>query len=107
MTANVGLLLFLAAFWGLIASAMKVSNWRAGRRWSDGPSLFPMIPMFAFVAGVVGWLVNLAVAPWGSWGVALLHVGWLVVSLALLWLHPLRAQAPQNAPGTSTESLRS
>ena len=92
MIANAWLVLFLAAFWGLLTAGVKLSNWRAGKRWSDGPSLFPMIPVFALIAGVGGWLVNLVVSPWGSWGIAGLHLGWLVVSLVLIWRHPFPAQ---------------
>lgn len=92
MSANSGLVLFLFAFWGIFIAAVTLSNWRAGKRWSDGPSLIPVIPIFPVVAGSVGWFVNLTASPWGSWGIAGLHVGWLVVSLTLIWLHQLRAK---------------
>ncbi len=105
MTANVALVLFLIAFWGLLATAVKVGNWWAGRRWSDGPSLIPMIPFVPAVAGGVGWLVNVFASPWGSWGVVSLHVGWLVVSLGGTMRHPrphpnAEPRAPADGGGT-------
>jgi hypothetical protein len=103
VTANAALLLFLIGFWGLFAAAVKAGNWWAGKRWSDGPSLIPVIPVLPVVAGAVGWLVNLVASPWGSWGVAGLHVGWLVVSLVLIWLHPAPAQGAEAEPGAAPD----
>src|SRR5262245_30081102 len=89
MTANAGLVLFLVAFWGLFVAVVKVSNRRAGKRWGDGPSLFPAIlPVIPAAAAQAGWLVNRAGSPRGTWAVVGLHVGWLAVSLAILRRHP-------------------
>ena len=88
MTANQCLLLFVIVFYSGLVVAVKVSNWRAGKLWSDGPSLIPIIPLFPAAALLVGWLVNLAAAPWGSWGVAVFHVGGLVAGLFVVSRRP-------------------
>ena len=88
MTANNWLIVFLIAFWVLCAAGVKFDNWSAGKRWSDGPSLFPLIPTLPGFAFAVGWVVNEAISPWGSWGIAGLH--FLVFSIVLIggWLYP-------------------
>jgi hypothetical protein len=52
----------------------------------------------------VGCLVNLFASPWGSWGVAGLHVGWLVVSLVGDMRHP--PQRPDAEPGAAADRGR-
>jgi hypothetical protein len=40
------LVLFLVVFWGGLVAAIKIENSKAGKRWSDGPSFVPVIPVF-------------------------------------------------------------
>jgi hypothetical protein len=79
LTANEALLLFLVAFWGGFCFLTKVENLRAGKSFSDGPSLVPVIPFFPAVAFGIGWAVNLVAAPWGSWAIAALHAGVIAI----------------------------
>ena len=104
MTANAGLVLFLIAFWGALAAWVKIENWWAGKRWSDGPSLIPLIPFLPMLAGVVGWLGNLVASPWGSWGVAGLHVGLLFVGLTLMRMYSSPPQAVAAEPSDGAGS---
>jgi hypothetical protein len=45
-----------------------------------------MIPVLAMGLISVGWLVNLAVSPWGTWGIVGLHVLFPMVAGVLIWL---------------------
>lgn len=75
--ANARLVLFLIVFWGLLAVGIKFSNWWHGKRWSDGPALFPVIRMIGVAAGIIGWLVNYFASPWGIYCIAGLYAGGL------------------------------
>ncbi len=87
MTANAQLCLFLVFFWSLLSGWVKLSNWREGKRFSDGPSLIPLIPFVPLITGLVGWLVNEFASPWGTWGVVGLHSGTLVVGLICIMVN--------------------
>jgi hypothetical protein len=97
VTANNALVLFLAVFWGGLATVVKITNLLAGKRWSDGPSLIPVIPLHPLAAGMVGWLVNLVVSPWGSWLICALHVGWIVVAAIVGELRHQRSRPTDDA----------
>jgi len=85
MTANIGLVAFLFAFWGLLWVSTRVGNFLSGRRFNDGPSFVPLVPVLPLLLFGVGVLVNLGISPWGTIGVAAIHFGWLAVTALLIW----------------------
>jgi hypothetical protein len=90
IVANLSLLVFVVGFWALFAIGIKYSNWRAGKRWHDGPSLVPVIPMLPILAILVGAAINFFASPWGLWTVIGLHVGLLMYGLFAMRPHNLR-----------------
>ncbi len=86
MTADAWLFLFLAVFWVCLVAWVKFENWKVGKRWSDGPSLIPVIPCFPLFAWGLGWLLNMAL-PWlETLLIACSHLGYVAVTAVSIWL---------------------
>jgi hypothetical protein len=88
MTSNQLLLWFIGGFWVLLYCALKLDNLWRGRRFSDGPSLIPVVPIFPIVGLGIGAVLNYAMSPWGTVAVIVLHVGVLGFALIGIWMHP-------------------
>jgi hypothetical protein len=88
MTANQLLLWFVVGFWVLLYSALKFENFLRGRKFSDGPSLVPLVPLFPFVALGLGAVLNHTKTPRGTIIVIALHVGFLAFGLIAICRHP-------------------
>ena len=88
MTANQLLLWFILGFWVLLYLALKLENLLRGRRFSDGPSLIPVVPIFPLIAFGLGVALNDAKSPWGTIVVIALHAGFLMFGLISIWMHP-------------------
>ena len=86
MTANTSLVAFLVAFGALLWIAVKLNNVLSGKRFSDGPSLVPVIPLLPLFMLAAGVLVNFLASPWGTIGVTAIHFGWLTVATASIWI---------------------
>jgi hypothetical protein len=88
------LALFILVVWCLwavaVAAQRAVEDARRGipegRR--GGVSIFPVIPVFPVVLWGIGWLIDRAVSPWGTWAVGVAHgvfAACLAVSLSRDW----------------------
>jgi hypothetical protein len=80
MTANVGLVVFLIAFWGLLAVCGILSNLVSGKRWNERSQIYAILALAA-IALIVGWLLNLFISPWGTWCIMGIHVLFFVVGV--------------------------
>jgi hypothetical protein len=85
MLADGVLVHFVYGFWGLLAAAVKVSNWLAGKSWSDGPSLLPMFLVFPLIAVIMGWMINQIASPYGTCVVAGIHLISIPGCLVVMW----------------------
>jgi hypothetical protein len=85
MTADQTLLAFVFLFWLFLVVTVKGSNLVGGKRWSDGPSFIPLIPVLPLLAIFVGWVINHFAPFWGTGVVVLAHTGWLGVTLVMMW----------------------
>ena len=91
MAADAWLVLFIAFFWGCIIAWVKLDNWRLGKRWREGPSLTPVIPILPLLALGVGWILNMAM-PWtGTLLVICSHLGYVAVTSVSIWLSSRRS----------------
>lgn len=88
MTANQTLLVFTVAFWVLLSAVIKVSNIVQGRRFSDGPSLIPVIPIFPLLALSIGMVANRFISPFGTVVIVIAHVGWIGFATIMIMRSP-------------------
>ncbi len=79
MTANQVLFISIVTLWGLLYAAVKTMNLFAGKSFSDGPSMFPLIPFGPLILHGLGAGVNLLFPPLGTIVIVLLHVGFILV----------------------------
>jgi amino acid transporter len=87
MIANLWLVVFIYGFYSLLVAWAKFENWLQGKRWSDGPCLFPLFPI-ACALLLIGSLINLVAPPWGTWAIVALHLIVFVSMSVLIWFHP-------------------
>jgi hypothetical protein len=90
MGINQELLKFIFGFWFLLFVAIKALNLIQHRKFSDGPSLIPVIPIIPLSSFLLGWLINLIAPPWGLYCIVALHLSYLAYVIRET-VHPPKA----------------
>ena len=78
MTANQTLLAFTCGAWFLFYAFIKVGIMLQGKRFTDGPSMFPVIPIIPVGLIACGAAVNAFLPPWGTILVVAAHLAYVV-----------------------------
>lgn len=65
---------FLTVFWAGLYLSLKLINLKEGRKWGEGVSFIPVIPIFPVVAFGIGALLNWILTYLGTVTVAVSHI---------------------------------
>ncbi|WP_269539055.1 hypothetical protein [Cerasicoccus fimbriatus] len=72
---------FLIVFWAGLYLSVKIINLKEGRKWSEGVSFIPVIPVFPLVAFGAGALLNWMWTYLGTVTVVVAHVAVLSIGI--------------------------